>query len=111
MRSGSNGVEAAMIFIAAILAFPASWNHRVIGIVAGLFAVQLLNIVRVMHFFYLGQWNMAAFDWAHLNLWPALCILNALMVWIIWIRTLPTVTARIPTPAEDEVGLQPETSR
>ena len=111
VRSGCNGVEAAMILIAAMLAFPAPWKHRVIGIVAGLFAVQSLNIIRVISLFYLGQWNMTAFDWAHLYLWPALIMLDVLIVWMIWIRTLPKVTARVPTPADDGVGLQPGTAR
>ena len=111
VRAGCNGVEAAMILIAAMLAFPASWKHRAIGIIAGLFAVQLLNIVRVVSLFYLGQWNMMAFDWAHLYLWPALIMLDVLIVWMIWIRTLPKVTARVPTPADEEVGLQPGTAR
>ena len=101
VRSGCNGVEAAMILIAAMLAFPAPWKHRVIGIIAGLFAVQLLNIVRVISLFYLGQWNMTVFDWAHLYLWPALIMLDVLIVWMIWIRTLPRVAPGLGRSAAD----------
>ena len=112
VRSGCNGVEAAMILIAAMLAFPASWKHRGIGIVAGLFAVQLLNIVRVVSLFYLGQWNMQVFDWAHLYLWPALIMLDVMIVWMIWIRTLPRASSsRAPSPAVADGGLQQASSR
>ena len=112
VRSGCNGVEAAMILIAAMLAFPASWRYRLIGIVAGLFAVQLLNIVRVISLFYLGQWNMSVFDWAHSYLWPALIMLDVLIVWIIWIRALPRVTSiPVPTPTGSDAGLQPAAAR
>lgn len=37
---GCNGIEAATILVAAMLAFPAPWKHRVFGIIAGLVAVQ-----------------------------------------------------------------------
>jgi len=89
IEAGCNGVEAAIILIAAMLAFPSPWKHRVIGILAGLAAVQALNIVRVISLFYLGQWSPRAFEWAHLYLWQALIMLDVLIVWMIWIRTLP----------------------
>ena len=89
VEAGCNGIEAAIILIAAMLAFPAPWKHRVLGIAAGLAAVQALNIVRVISLFYLGQWNMKAFEWAHLYLWQALIMLDVLGVWLIWMRYLP----------------------
>ena len=50
------------------------------GIVAGLAAVQALNVVRVVSLFYLGQWDTSAFEWAHLYLWQALIMLDVLPV-------------------------------
>ncbi|HXN15260.1 MAG TPA: exosortase H [Usitatibacter sp.] len=89
IEAGCNGIEAAIILIAAMLAFPAPPKHRVIGILVGLAAVQALNVVRVVSLFYLGQWNMKAFEWAHFYLWQALIMLDVLIVWLLWIRTLP----------------------
>jgi len=89
IEAGCNGVEAALILIAAMLAFPAPWRHRLLGIAAGLIAVQSLNVVRVLSLFYLGQWNARAFEWAHLYLWQVLIMLDVLIVWLIWIRLLP----------------------
>jgi exosortase H (IPTLxxWG-CTERM-specific) len=91
IEAGCNGIEAAIILIAAMLAFPAPAKHQVIGILAGLGAVQALNVVRVISLFYLGQWNMKAFEWAHLYVWQALIMLDVLIVWLIWIRTLPPI--------------------
>lgn len=105
VEAGCNGIEAAIVLIAAMLAFPAPWKHRVIGILAGLLAVQGLNIVRVISLFYLGQWNMEAFKWAHLYLWQALIMLDVLVVWLIWMRTLPLLTAS-PSPAENAGAAQ-----
>jgi exosortase H (IPTLxxWG-CTERM-specific) len=89
IEAGCNGLEAAIVLIAAMLAFPAPAKHRAIGIVAGLCAVQALNVVRVISLFYLGQWSAEAFEWAHLYVWQALIMLDALVVWLVWIRTLP----------------------
>ena len=93
IEAGCNGIEAAIVLIAAMLAFPAPWKHRAIGIAAGLFAVQALNVARVVSLFYLGQWSLAAFEWAHLYLWQALIMLDVLVVWLIWIRALPAPAA------------------
>ena len=97
IEAGCNGIEAAIILIAAMLAFPAPWKHRVIGILAGLSAVQALNIVRVVSLFYLGQWSVRAFEWAHFYLWQALIMLDVLIVWLLWVRMLPSA----PHPPAD----------
>lgn len=89
IEAGCNGVEATLVLVAAMLAFPATWRHRLVGIVAGVVAVQALNIVRVVSLFYLGQWNQDVFEWAHLYVWQALIMLDVLIVWVIWVRMAP----------------------
>ena len=51
--------------------------------------VQGLNLVRIISLFYLGQWSMTAFEWFHLYIWQALIILDALVVWLVWLKYLP----------------------
>jgi exosortase H (IPTLxxWG-CTERM-specific) len=103
IEPGCNGVEAVIILASAVFAFPAPWKHRLIGFIAGFFAIQGLNVVRIISLFYIGLWEhnkcMALppgtechttwFDWFHLYLWQALIILDALVVWLIWLRYLP----------------------
>ena len=93
IESGCNGVEATIVLIAAILAFPAPWKRRFVGLAVGVVAVQGLNIIRVISLFYLGQWNLDVFEWAHLYVWQALIMLDVLIVWLIWVRTLPASRA------------------
>jgi exosortase H (IPTLxxWG-CTERM-specific) len=90
IEPGCNGIEAAIMLIAAMLAFRAPWKHRLLGMAAGLAAVQALNVVRVISLFYLGQWSVAAFEWAHLYVWQALIMLDVLVVWLLWLRALPS---------------------
>ena len=94
IERGCNGLEAVIILFAAIFAFPAPFKNKLIGFAAGFFAIQLLNLVRIISLYYLGQWNYTAFEWFHLYLWQALIILDALVVWLIWLRTLPGSRAR-----------------
>jgi exosortase H (IPTLxxWG-CTERM-specific) len=89
IEAGCNGVEAMIILIAAILAFPASWKHKVMGLTLGFVAIQALNLARIISLFYIGQWNYAVFEWSHLYLWQALILLDALIFWLVWVRMLP----------------------
>jgi len=89
IEAGCNGVEATIVLLAAMLAYPAPWKRKLLGLAAGTIAVQGLNVVRVISLFYLGQWNRAWFEWAHLYVWQALIMLDVLIVWLVWVRTLP----------------------
>ena len=89
IERGCNGLESVIILFAAIFAFPAPLKSKLIGFVIGFFAIQFLNLVRIISLFYLGQWNFTVFEWFHLYLWQALIILDALVVWLIWLRRLP----------------------
>ena len=93
IESGCNGVEASIVLIAGVLAFPATWSQRAIAIVLGFAAIQGLNILRIISLFYLGQWNFDIFEWTHLYLWPVLIMLDVLLVFAIYLRWLSRSTA------------------
>jgi len=96
---GCDGIEAVIILVAAVLAFPAPWKHKLAGIAIGFVAIQSLNLVRIISLFYLGQYSAVAFEWFHLYLWQALIVLDALAVWLIWLRYLPRPPRREAMPA------------
>lgn len=89
IEAGCNGIEAMLVLVAGMLAYPAPWRHRAAGIAIGAVAIQALNLLRVVSLFYLGQWDRAWFEWAHLYAWQALIMLDALIVWLLWIRLAP----------------------
>ena len=100
IEAGCNGVEATLVLCAAILAFPAPWRHKAFGLAIGVVAVQLLNVIRVISLFYIGQWNLDVFEWAHQYVWQALIMLDVLIVWLIWVRRVPRgVGDRLPPAA------------
>jgi exosortase H (IPTLxxWG-CTERM-specific) len=99
IEAGCNGVEATLVLLAAILAFPASWRRKLAGLAIGIAAVQGLNVVRVISLFYIGQWNREVFEWAHLYVWQALIVLDVLVVWLLWVHTLPPARPSLPRAA------------
>ena len=88
IEAGCNGVEATIVLVAGIVAFPASLRHKMIAILVGFLFVQALNIVRIISLFYLGQWNYTVFEWFHLYLWPVLIMLDVLVVFAIYLQWL-----------------------
>jgi exosortase H (IPTLxxWG-CTERM-specific) len=86
IESGCNGVEATIVLVAAVIAFPATWRQRSAAIFLGFLAIQVANILRIISLFYLGQWNMDMFTWIHLYLWPVLIMIDVLVVFILYLR-------------------------
>lgn len=84
IRNGCNGVETMIIFLAAVLAFPAPWRARLIGLVFGCLAIQLVNLVRVVALFLTGAYFPAFFDSSHTVIWQTLVILFGVLLWIYW---------------------------
>ena len=93
IEAGCNGVEACLILLSALLAYPARWWSKLVGVVLGFVAIQAANLARIVTLFYLADWSAAVFEFAHLYLWQALIMLDVLVVWLIWMRW---VTAREP---------------
>ena len=89
IEAGCNGVEATIVLVAALVAFPAPWLHRLWGVLIGFIAIQGLNLIRIISLFYIGQWSMKVFEWAHLYIWQALIMLDVLIIFLIWLRFLP----------------------
>ncbi|MEL7045051.1 MAG: exosortase H [Pseudomonadota bacterium] len=88
IEAGCNGVEATIVLIAGVLAFPAATRDKLIAIAAGFVAIQVLNTLRIISLFYLGQWNVDVFTWTHLYLWPVLIMLDVLVVFVVYLRYL-----------------------
>lgn len=88
IEAGCNGVEATIVLIAAVVAFPAPWKTRLAAILLGFIAIQSVNILRIISLFYLGNWNLEIFTWVHLYLWPVLIMLDVLVVFILYLRHL-----------------------
>jgi len=84
IRNGCNGVETMLIFLSAVLAFPAPWGKRLLGAVLGVVAIQLVNLVRVVALFVTGVYFPDLFDASHTVVWQTVVILCGVLLWIVW---------------------------
>ena len=86
MRDGCNGINVTILLWSAILAFPARWRMKSIGLVAGSLIIQALNMVRFISLFYLGQYSLTWFDFAHTYLWESMLVLDTMVVFWLWVN-------------------------
>jgi exosortase H (IPTLxxWG-CTERM-specific) len=93
IRNGCNGVEAMVILLAAILAYPAPWRARLAGLAVGALVVQAVNLVRVVALFLTGAYFPRLFDSSHTLVWQSVVILVALLVWLAWAQRLARTRA------------------
>lgn len=88
IRNGCNGVEAMLIFLAAVLAFPAPWRARLLGLALGVVAIQAVNLVRVVALYLTGAYFPSFFDASHTVVWQTVVILFSVLLWILWANRL-----------------------
>jgi exosortase/archaeosortase family protein len=84
--NGCNGLITSLIFVSAVLAFPARLGAKVIGVLGGLVAIQLVNLVRILALFYTGVFAPEWFDESHLVIWQSIVILCGVALWMLWAR-------------------------
>lgn len=85
MRDGCNAVNVTILLWAAVLAFPAPWKLKAWGLAGGSLVIQVLNLVRFVTLFYIGQYSRTWFDFAHGYLWECLLVLDTLVVFWLWV--------------------------
>jgi len=85
VRRGCDAIEPSWFFCAALLAFPASWSHKALGILGGAMLLQALNLLRIVSLYFIGLHYPRMFNTAHVEIWPAMFIIVAIALWVGWI--------------------------
>lgn len=87
---GCDAIDAQVLLLAAILAFPLqSWRRRLWGAAIGLLIVTAANVVRICSLYYVGLYAPAYFDLFHHELWPLALIAIAAGTFVLWSRLPP----------------------
>ena len=86
VKNGCNGVEASLLLVAAMLAFPASPKQRALGIAGGLSVIQGVNLFRIVSLFWLGVHHRNVFELFHAAVWQTALILLAVGIFLAWSR-------------------------
>lgn len=85
LRTGCDGIQPASIFAAAVLAFPGSVRSKLIGLVLGVSALQVFNLVRVATLYFMSRDFPESFQTFHETLLPTGLIILALLLWMVWV--------------------------
>ena len=86
VKNGCNGIEAALLLVAAMLAFPAAPKQRLLGIALGLALIQGVNLFRIVSLFWLGVHHRNFFELFHAAVWQTALILLAVGIFLAWSR-------------------------
>ena len=68
----------------SILVYPGGLRTKAVGLAVGVPLLVVLNLIRLVHLFYVGIQNPALFDFAHSVLWQGLMIFAVFGLWIAW---------------------------
>lgn len=79
-----DAMEAVLLFAAAVLAFPAAWRTRALGIALGVGVLVGLNVVRICTLYYVGVYRPAQFELYHMEVWPLALVSAAGLAFIVW---------------------------
>jgi len=80
------GLYEMLIFLAAMIAYPANYKKKLIGAGLGIPLLYVINIIRMIFIAIIGNWSPKTFDFMHLYFWQVAMILIILSVWILWIE-------------------------
>jgi archaeosortase B (VPXXXP-CTERM-specific) len=80
------GLYEMLIFLAAMIAYPASWRKKLIGAGLGIPFLYVINIIRMVVITAVGNWSPETFEFLHLYFWQVAMILIIVATWVLWIE-------------------------
>ncbi len=86
VKFGCNGLEAILLYVAAVLAYPASWKLRLIGIIAGSTVLQVLNIIRIGVLAWVLEYHQRQFALMHEYVTQSIMIALAFIVFLFYLQ-------------------------
>ena len=82
--SECTAITPTMVFAAGVLAFPSSVSGKLKGLLLGIVALYLINLVRVVSLYYIGTHAPDQMEFAHIVVWQAVMVLIAIGLWSLW---------------------------
>ena len=86
-------VGPLLLYLAAVIAYPASLASKASGAALGLAVLAGLNVVRLVSLFYVGTYAPEYLDVAHLVIWQGLMVLTVVALWLSWVQRTGRVRA------------------
>ncbi|MCP3982034.1 MAG: hypothetical protein GY716_22240 [bacterium] len=87
-------VFPCMFFVAGVVAYPAPFAFKGLGLLLGLPAILAVNEVRLVSLFYIAHWLPQWFDTAHWIVWQSAILFTTLLFWLLWAARAPRTDVR-----------------
>lgn len=84
IERGCDAVEPSALFIAGVLAFPATFVSKIPGMLLGTVCLMVLNLARIISLFFVRMHFPSLFEIMHIDVWQTLFVLLAILFWILW---------------------------
>jgi len=81
-----DAMDVNLLLVAAIVAFPAAWRRRLVGIGAGVAVLSLVNVLRIVSLYHLNARSSATFELMHGEVWPFVMVALAVAAFAAWSR-------------------------
>ena len=94
--TGCNGLEAVIIFISAILAFPAKLKSKLLGLLLGFMGIFIVNQTRVIGLYLVSRYASQYLDLAHTYIGQTYVIISGVALWILWAEKVSDVRQKNP---------------
>jgi exosortase/archaeosortase family protein len=88
-----DAMEANMLFLAAMVAFPAPWRRKLLAAAAGIVGLIVANVLRIGSLYLIGVYAPHSFDLFHAELWPPVLVAIALCEFLLLVRWIGRVPA------------------
>ncbi|MBF0457571.1 MAG: archaeosortase/exosortase family protein [Nitrospirae bacterium] len=86
IKFGCNGLEAVIMYVFAVVAFPAAWTNKLKAIAAGFIVIQILNIIRLLAIVFVAIHYKDWFDYFHTYFSQSIMIVVSLAMFIIYVN-------------------------
>lgn len=98
-----DAMDVNLLLIAAMIAFPARWTRRLVGIVASVGVLSVVNVLRIVTLYQINIHAPRAFEFIHAEVFPLAMVMlavGAFGLWSRWSRQAELALDETPAHAE-----------
>lgn len=88
VKFGCNGLEAILLLVAAILAYPASFKARLLGIILGSSFLQFFNLIRIAILAWVLENHPTVFPVMHEYITQSIMIAIAFVIFLVYLQNV-----------------------
>ncbi len=86
IKFGCNGLEAVLIYLAGVLAYPATWRQKLIYGLLGTIALEIINILRIALLAWVIEHYPKQFDLMHNYITQSIMIVLAFLLFLLYLQ-------------------------